>query len=111
MTRCLGRCLAADMLHHAAGAVPERLVDQRQPLAGLVRIATEVLVLDSTGLDRQKQKIACPPVYPLAVHDRVALTLDDKDDQTALMAMLAGMGGLLAQEPPPAHHRCVLEAA
>src|SRR6185312_11446517 len=67
----------------------------------VVGIGVEMLVLDAAGLHRQKDEIALFPLPALAFDDRITLAGDDVDDESALMAVLAGFRPQLVREDDP----------
>src|SRR5262249_35974874 len=68
----------------------DRDVDEGGPDRRMRGIGVEMLMLDAAGLHRQQHQIALLPVLALALDDRIALALEDIDDEAALVTMLAG---------------------
>src|SRR5207244_11041896 len=76
-------------LHHFARApFEQRSADESDPLGRLVVITVVVLVLDTSGLERQQQKIASFPIVTLAIHFGPSLSLDYVDHEAALITVL-----------------------
>ena len=74
----------------------------------MFRVVIEVLVLHPSRRHREQHEIPGFPIVPFTVDDRVTATLEDEDDESALMTVLARTLRDYLQEDVPLLGRGVL---
>ena len=97
-----GPRLRLELDHLRAEADDEGLIDDPHELRRTIVARAEVLVIETSGDDREKHRVLGAPVEAVTVHDAVAVALDAEDRDAALMRVApARHAGVVAHEHDP----------